>query len=39
MANKGLKEDNTMLSLEINGKSIIDYARDWVYDTWTGWFK
>ena len=27
------------LEWEIDGKSIIDYARDWVYNTLSGWFK
>ena len=28
-----------LLDMEIDGKSVIDYARDWVYDTWKSWFN
>ncbi len=28
-----------LLNLEINGKLLIDHARDWVYDTWTSIFN
>jgi hypothetical protein len=27
-----------LLDFEVNGKSLIDHARDWVYNTWTSWF-
>ena len=28
-----------LLDMEIDGKSVIDYVRDWAYDTWTSWFN
>lgn len=27
-----------LLDFEVNGKNLIDYARYWVYNTWTSWF-
>lgn len=30
---------SALLELNIDGKSVIDHVRDWVYDTWNSWFN